>query len=113
MPPWLVNGGFVPYELFDDNGRLITVKDIELPPEPGYEPPKFEQYSMTGKAFLSIADYKRMTRGLKAATNQMSRIVRTIKRRREKERRRRLLTGFQNGDNEHGKHEKGKAVKRE
>lgn len=93
MPLELANGGFVPYELFDDNGRPIIVKDIKLPPEPGYEPPKFEQYSLTGKAFLSIADYKRMTRGLKAATNRMSRIVRTIKRRREKERRRRIKDG--------------------
>lgn len=101
MPPWLANGGFVPYELFDDNGRPITVKALELPPEPGYEPPKFEQYILTGKAFLSIADYKRIKRALKAGTNRMNRIVRTIKRRREKERRRRLLTVFQNGDNEH------------
>ena len=89
----LDNGGLVPYEFFDDNGKPITIKTIELSPETGYQPPKFEQYSLTGKAFLSKAAYKRMTRAMKAAINHMNRILRTIKRRREKDRRRRLKNG--------------------
>lgn len=42
VPPKLNDGGFVPYKFFDQDGRPVTIKTVELPPEPGYEPPKEE-----------------------------------------------------------------------
>ena len=49
-----------------------------------------EQMSFSAEGFMPRAQWKRMVKGLRAAENRMRRYVRTAKRRKEKERRRRV-----------------------
>lgn len=89
MPPKLNDGGFVPYELFFPDGRPVTIESVELPPEPGWEPPDFglHENNFSVNVWMPHAEWKRIIKGLNAAANRMNRIARTVKRKREKERR--------------------------
>ena len=95
MPPKLENGNWIlPHggRLIFEDGSPVEIRDVELPPEPGYEPPDFglHELSFSAECFMPRALWKRMVKSFHKADNRMERIVRTIKRRREKERRRRL-----------------------
>lgn len=90
MPPKMNDGGFVPYELFFADGRPVTIGTAELPPEPGWEPPDFGLHGFSVDVPLSLAQTKRLIKRVHAALNRQKRAVRTAKRQREKERRRRL-----------------------
>lgn len=90
MPPKLNDGGFVPYELFFPDGRPVTIGTAQLPPEPGWEPPDFGLHEFSVDVPLPLAETKRLIKFFHAAVNRQKRAVRTAKRQREKERRRRL-----------------------
>ena len=91
MPPKLNDGGFVPYEqLFFSDGRPVTIGTAELPPEPGWEPLDFGLHRFSVDIPLSLVQKKRLIKAVHAAVNRQKRAVRTAKRQREKERRRRV-----------------------
>lgn len=91
MPPKLNDGGFVPYEqLFFSDGRPVTIGTAELPPEPGWEPPDFGLHRFSVDVWIPFSQTKRLVKTLAAAVNRKNRAIRTEKRQREKERRRKV-----------------------
>ena len=90
MPPKLNDGGFVPYELLYTDGRPVTIGPAKLPPEPGWEPPDFGLHGFSVDVPLSLAQTKRLIKRVHADLNRLKRAVRTAKRQREKERRRKV-----------------------
>ena len=95
MPPKRIDGNWIlPHggRLVFADGSPVVITEAKLPPEPGGEPPDFglHEMSFSAECFMPRAQWKRMVKSLRKADNRMERIVRTLKRRREKERRRRL-----------------------
>lgn len=78
----------MPYELFFADGRPVTIGTVELPPEPGWEPPDFGLHGFIVDVPLSRAQTKRLIKAFHAAVNRHNRAIRTAKRQLEKERRR-------------------------
>lgn len=98
MPPKLIDGEWIfpgGERLLYEDGSPVIITEAELPPEPGWEPPDFglHEMSFSAEVFMPRALWKRMVKSLRKAENRMKRIVRTLKRRREKERRRRVKEG--------------------
>lgn len=84
---WILPGGG---GLFFEDGSPAEIRDVDISPEPGYEPPDFGLRNMTFTGYIeaSYAQMRRIRKMLHALANRKRRAVRTAKRRREKERRR-------------------------
>lgn len=93
MPPKLIDGNWIlPHggRLIFEDGSPVVITEAEIPPEPGWEPPHFGLHEFSVDIPLSLAETKRIIKFFHAAVNRQKRAVRTAKRQREKERRRRL-----------------------
>ena len=93
MPPKLENGNWIlPHggRLLFEDGSPVVITEAELPPEPGWEPPDFGLHGFSVDIPLSLAQTKRLIKAVHAAMNRQKRAIRTAKRQREKERRRRV-----------------------
>ena len=93
MPPKLIDGEWIfpgGERLLYEDGSPVIITDAELPPEPGWEPPDFGLHGFSVDVPLSRAQTKRLIKCLHAAMNRNLRAIRTAKRQRETERRRRV-----------------------
>lgn len=100
MPPKTADGRFMQYDLYFEDGSHATIGTVELPPEPGWEPPDFGLHNdFSVEVFMPRPRWKRIVKGLNAAVNRMNRIARTVKRKREKERRKKLKEDSSHGRN--------------